>query len=47
LSQVAEIEGDTMDNFRACSGGRLGAGRQREKQLDDDKEHLRALDMQR
>jgi hypothetical protein len=36
-----------MDNFRACSEGRLGADRQMEKQLDDDIKHLRAMDMQR
>jgi hypothetical protein len=41
------MEGDTMDNLRARLGGRLGADRQREKQLDDDEEHLRALDMRR
>jgi hypothetical protein len=41
------MEGDTMNNFRACPGGRLEADRQREKQLDDDEEHLRALDIQR
>jgi len=41
------MEGDTLDNFRACPGGRHGADRQREKQLDDAEEHLRALDMQR
>jgi hypothetical protein len=37
----------TMDNFRACPGGRHGEDRKREMQLDDAEEHLRALDVQR
>jgi hypothetical protein len=38
------MEGDQMENFRACPGGRHGAERLR---LDDVEEDLRALDVQR
>jgi hypothetical protein len=44
FGQVAEMEGDTMDNFKAHLGARLGADTQKEKQLDDAEEHLRGLE---